>query len=105
MNDNQPDGIYEPPEWVWNIIAKHDLESDSLVMAVAELVSIAAAHLTQATQTALREGTFSVEDKRLVAACKIMIVDAEKLYPFCPTEPTPGTVTMSDDGIQTWTPD
>lgn len=105
MNDNEPDGIYEPPEWVWDIFAKHDLESDSLIMAAAELLSMAAADLTKVSQTAFREGLFSVADKRLVAACKIMIVDAERLYLFCPTGPVPGSITVDDDGSQTWTPD
>ena len=105
MNDNEPDDIYEPPDWVWYIFAKYDLESDSLLMAVAELLSMAAADLTKVTQSASREGTFFVEEKRRIGTCKIMIVDAERLYPFCPTEPTPGSVTVSDDGIQTWTPD
>ena len=97
MNDNgqsnydNPRRIHndDPPQWVWDIIDKHNLaeRADCLFHAAAVLLTDAAIVLKEASQTAFREQAFSAETKRHIVECKTMIADAEKLYPLCPTQP------------------
>ena len=108
MNDNEPP-LYcsDPPDWAWDIIDKHDLaaRTDCPLAAATVLLTDAADLLKEASLSAHREQAISPETKRLIAECKTMIADAEKLYPLCPTQPVAGTVTESDDGTLTWSPD
>ncbi len=99
MNANNPDDCDDIPEWVWDVMAKHDLESDTLLMATVELLSMAAHDLGKTSQAACSEAIISTETMRSIDMCKRMIVDAESLYSFCSSLLTPAIFTESDEDI------
>ena len=107
MNDNEPP-LYmdDPPQWVWDILEKYDLElrADCPQAAVVVLLTDAAELLREASRTAFGEQAVTPALRQRITDIKTMIVDAEKLYPLCPTTPDAGIVMEGDDGTLTRSP-
>ncbi len=100
MNDNKPslamDDLLDtddPPEWVWDILDKHDLgpRTDCPQAAVTVLLTDAASILKEANLTSFHEQAVTPELRQRLADCRTMIVDAEKLSALCPTQPAAGS--------------
>lgn len=100
--DEHTDPLFaiEPPDWVWDISAKWELceRTDCPQNMVMVLLQDAADLLGEAAEQILHDRALSSETKRRVAKVNAMIADANKLYPFCATQPELGIVTESEDG-------
>lgn len=106
MNDNTPIDDDDFPEWVWDIVDKHDLSerTDSPLAGATVLLNDAADLLKDAVSKAFEEQALSSETLSWVNRCVDMIADAVKLSVLCDSTPEPGVVTKGEDGTLTWSP-
>ena len=103
MNDNTARAC-DDPDWVWDIVDRHDLglRTDGPLSAVTVLLTDAADILAHTSREVFGDNTFTGQSRERALACATMIADALKLAPLCPGEPVPGTVTEAEDGTLTW---
>lgn len=88
-NNPRYPNVDDLPEWVWDLVDKHDLaeRTDCPFAAVIVLLSDAGERLKELAMIAHREQAITATTKRRINECKVMIADAERLYAFSPTEP------------------
>lgn len=106
MNDNHQLGDDDFPEWMWEIVDRHDLgeRADSPLGAATVLLTDAADDLTEVGRRVFAEQALTPAVMEKIETCAAMLADVLRLAALCPSQPSPGNITKAPDGTLTWAP-